>query len=133
MTGARRVKLQVFRIVTFVVLGAFFLGPIWAMFEFSTRGIGDNSPRTLDAWKSIVTYPDLVAGIVASLELALITSLGILVVLVPTMVWVRNPALLPSTSRSTPIRAVSPNATKSSTSCRVPCPGPPKNGGSATH
>jgi putative spermidine/putrescine transport system permease protein len=89
VTGARRVKLQVFRIVTFVVLGAFFLGPIWAMFEFSTRGIGDNSPRTLDAWKSIVTYPDLVAGIVASLELALITSLGILVVLVPTMVWVR--------------------------------------------
>jgi putative spermidine/putrescine transport system permease protein len=89
VTGARRVKLQVFRIVTFVVLGAFFLGPIWAMFEFSTRGVGDNSPRTLDAWKSIVTYPDLVAGIVASLELALITSLGILVVLVPTMVWVR--------------------------------------------
>jgi putative spermidine/putrescine transport system permease protein len=89
VTGSRRVKLQVFRVVTFVLLGAFFLGPIWAMFEFSTRGVGDNSPRTLDAWKSIGTYPDLVAGIVASLELAVITSIGILVVLVPTMVWVR--------------------------------------------
>ena len=89
MTGSRRTKLQVFRVVTFVLLGAFFLGPIWAMFEFSTRGVGESSPRTLDAWKSIVTYPDLVAGIVASLELAVITSIGILVVLVPTMVWVR--------------------------------------------
>jgi putative spermidine/putrescine transport system permease protein len=88
VTGSRRAKLQVFRVVTFVLLGAFFLGPIWAMFEFSTRGIGD-APRTLDAWKSIGTYPDLVAGIVASLELAVITSVGILVVLVPTMVWVR--------------------------------------------
>ena len=89
MTRSRRVKLQVFRVVTFVLLGAFFLGPIWAMFEFSTRGVGENSARTLDAWKSITTYPDLVAGIVASLELAVITSIGILVVLVPTMVWVR--------------------------------------------
>jgi putative spermidine/putrescine transport system permease protein len=89
VSRSRRTKLQVFRIVTFVLLGAFFLGPIWAMFEFSTRGVGENSPRTLDAWKSITTYPDLVAGIVASLELAVITSIGILVVLVPTMVWVR--------------------------------------------
>ncbi|HEY8803179.1 MAG TPA: ABC transporter permease subunit [Candidatus Dormibacteraeota bacterium] len=89
MSRSRRAKLQVFRVVTFVLLGAFFLGPIWAMFEFSTRGVGNNSPRTLDAWKAIVTFPDLVAGIVASLELAVITSIGILVVLVPTMVWVR--------------------------------------------
>ena len=89
MSRSRRARLQVFRVVTFVLLGAFFLGPIWAMFEFSTRGVGNNSQRTLDAWKAIATFPDLVAGIVASLELALITSLGILVVLVPTMVWVR--------------------------------------------
>jgi putative spermidine/putrescine transport system permease protein len=89
VSRSRRAKLQVFRVVTFVLLGAFFLGPIWAMFEFSTRGVGENSPRTLDAWKAIVTFPDLVAGIVASLQLAVITSIGILVVLVPTMVWVR--------------------------------------------
>jgi len=89
VSRSRRAKLQVFRVVTFVLLGAFFLGPIWFMFEFSTRGIGENSPRTLDAWKAIGTYPDLVAGIVASLQLAVITSIGVLVVLVPTMVWVR--------------------------------------------
>ena len=34
---------------------------------------------------------------------------------VPTMVWVRSPALLPWISRSTPMSAVSPNATNNST------------------
>lgn len=88
MSRSRRVKLRAFRVVTFVIAGVFFLAPIWFMFEFSTRGVG-NAPRTLDSWKAIGTYPDLVAGIVASLELAVITSIGVLVVLVPTMVWVR--------------------------------------------
>lgn len=88
MSRSRRNKLQVFRVVVFVLAAVFFLSPIWFMFEFSTRGLGD-APRTLDSWKAIGTYPDLVAGIIASLELAVITSIGILVVLVPTMVWVR--------------------------------------------
>jgi putative spermidine/putrescine transport system permease protein len=89
VSRSRAAKLRVFRVVTFILAGTFFLGPIWFMFEFSTRGNSDSAPRTLDAWKAIGTYPDLVAGIVASLELAAITSIGILVVLVPTMVWVR--------------------------------------------
>jgi len=84
----RRARLQVFRIVTFLLFGTFFVAPIYGMFEFSTRGNGD-APRTLDNWKAIATYPDMVAGIVNSLELAAITSIAILVVLVPTMVWVR--------------------------------------------
>jgi len=89
VSRSRRAKLQVFRIVTFAIAFVFFLGPIWFMFEFSTRGNGVDAARTLDAWQAIGTYPDLVAGIVASLELAVITSIGILAVLVPTMVWVR--------------------------------------------
>ncbi len=88
MSRSRRNKLQVFRVVVFVLAAVFFLAPIWFMFEFSTRGVGTAS-RTLDSWKAIGTYPELVSGIVASLELAVITSIGILVVLVPTMVWVR--------------------------------------------
>jgi putative spermidine/putrescine transport system permease protein len=88
MIKGRKAKLQVFRVVTFILFGAFFIVPIYAMFEFSTRGNGD-APRTLDNWKAIGTYPDMVAGIVNSLELAAITSIAILIVLVPTMVWVR--------------------------------------------
>jgi putative spermidine/putrescine transport system permease protein len=75
--------------VVLVLLGAFFLVPVGAMLEFSTRGVGQGAPRTLAAWQSIVTYPDLTAAILASLELAAITCVVMLVLLVPTMVWVR--------------------------------------------
>jgi len=80
MSRNRRLKLQIFRVAVFVVLGAFFLIPIGAMFEFSTRGVTEDAPRTLNAWLTIAQTPDLVAAILASLGLA---------VLVPTMIWVR--------------------------------------------
>ncbi len=87
---SRRVKVQVFRIVVFGVAAIFFLVPIFAMLEFSTRsGANFTSPRTLTFWKQIFDYPDLVAAITASLQLAAITSIAMLVLLVPTMVWVR--------------------------------------------
>jgi putative spermidine/putrescine transport system permease protein len=86
---SRRLKLQVFRVVVFVLMGAFFLVPIGAMFEFSTRGVGEGAARTLVSWTTIATYPTLVAAIVASLELAAITSVAMLLLLLPTMVWVR--------------------------------------------
>ena len=89
MTRSRRLKLQLFRITIFIVLGAFFLVPIGAMLEFSTRGNAINAPRNLDAWKNIVQTPELVSAITASLELAVITCLAMLVLLLPTMVWVR--------------------------------------------
>jgi putative spermidine/putrescine transport system permease protein len=89
MSRSRRRNLRIFRAAVFIVLGAFFLVPIGAMFEFSTRGIGIDAPRTLTAWTSIGTYPDLVAGIEASLQLAAITSAAMLLLLVPTMFWVR--------------------------------------------
>ncbi len=89
MTRSRRFKLQLFRITVFIVLGAFFLVPIGAMLEFSTRGNAIDAPRNLDAWKNIVQTPELVSAITASLELAVITCLAMLVLLLPTMVWVR--------------------------------------------
>jgi putative spermidine/putrescine transport system permease protein len=89
MIRARRLKLQIFRITVFMVLGAFFLVPIGAMFEFSTRGQDVSSPRTLDAWNAIVHVPELVQAVGASLQLAAITSIAMLILLLPTMVWVR--------------------------------------------
>src|SRR5438309_2346762 len=91
----RRIKLQVFRIVVFALAAVFFLIPLAAMVEFSTRGI--NGERTLEYWTSIVQYPDMIKAIVASVQLALITSVAMLVLLVPTMVWVR--LKLPQLSR----------------------------------
>jgi putative spermidine/putrescine transport system permease protein len=89
VSRSRRRNLQIFRIAVFVVLGAFFLVPIGAMFEFSTRGNSVTAPRTLDAWTAIVRVPDLTQAITVSLELAVITSVAMLVLLLPTMVWVR--------------------------------------------
>lgn len=89
MSKSRRFRLQVFRMVVFAVMGAFFLVPMFAMFEFSTRGNSVTAPRTLDAWTAIPTIPGLVQAITASLELAAITSIAMLVLILPTMVWVR--------------------------------------------
>lgn len=89
MTRARRLRLRVFRIIVLVLGGAFFLVPIGAMFEFSTRGNHVGAPRTLDAWTTIVTYPDLLGAIRDSLGLAAITSVAMVVLLLPTMIWVR--------------------------------------------
>ena len=68
--------------------------PLVAMLEFSTRGVG--GVRTLDAWLAIGANPDLLAAIWVSLKLAALTVVTMLVLLVPTMVWVqlRVPALL---------------------------------------
>ncbi len=89
MIRARRRRLQIFRAVVLILLGAFFLLPIGAMFEFSTRGNTVDAPRTLSYWASIFTFPDLVQAMIASLELAAITALAMLLLLVPTMIWIR--------------------------------------------
>jgi putative spermidine/putrescine transport system permease protein len=87
--ASSRRRLDVFRIGVFIAAALFFLVPIAAMFEFSTRGTGIGAPRTLSYWRAIPADPNLRAAIVVSLELAVITSIAALVLLVPTMVWVK--------------------------------------------
>jgi putative spermidine/putrescine transport system permease protein len=89
MQRSRRRRLRIFRWVVLLVVGAFFLAPLAAMLEFSTRGNAINAPRTLEGWTLIGQTPGLVKGIVVSLELAVITPVAMLVLLLPTMVWVR--------------------------------------------
>jgi putative spermidine/putrescine transport system permease protein len=57
------------------------------MAEFSTRG--PNGTRSLASWSGIVDDPDLVEAILVSVQLALAASLVVLVLLVPTMTWIR--------------------------------------------
>jgi putative spermidine/putrescine transport system permease protein len=97
VSRSRRLKLRIFRIAVFLVMGAFFLVPIGSMLEFSTRGNSTTAPRTLEAWAAIVKVPELALAISNSLQLAAITSIAMLVLLVPTMVWVR--LRLPQLSR----------------------------------
>ncbi len=84
----RRTRLRVFRVLVLVVTGAFFGVPLLAMLDFSTR-IFTGSGRTWAAWALLVTDPILRGSIIASLVLSLLTVVGMLVLLVPTMIWVR--------------------------------------------
>ncbi|MFE2751856.1 ABC transporter permease [Actinosynnema sp. NPDC059335] len=75
------------RSAVLVVLGVYFLVPLVAMAEFSTRGAGGT--RSLASWSGIVEDRDLVAAILVSVQLAVLSSLLVLLLLVPTMTWTR--------------------------------------------
>ncbi len=93
MQAGRRRRLNLFRYVVFTVFGLFFLVPLLAMARFSLEG-ATLGTWSLSAWKQIASYqnsgiPPLMSAIEITLELAVITSVVMLVLLVPTMVWVR--------------------------------------------
>ncbi len=83
--GSGRRRATVWRFVLLLGFGVFFLVPLVAMLEFSTRGA---TGRSFAAWRAIVRDPDLVGAITISLELAALTVLGMLVLLVPVATWV---------------------------------------------
>jgi len=93
MQSRRRRRLNAFRYVVFTVFGLFFVLPLLAMARFSLEGakLGTWSGT---AWKQIASYqntgiPPLSSAIEVTLELAVITSVVTLVLLVPTMIWIR--------------------------------------------
>ena len=85
----RRRRQRVLRWVVLAVLGAFFVLPLVAMVEFTTRGDQDTWRLLVDWPRLSRTYPALADGIVASLGQAGLTALLMLVLLVPTAIWVR--------------------------------------------
>ena len=73
------------RIAILLIVFGYLLLPLVAMVEFSTRG--DYGSRSLASFAAILDYPDLIDAIVTSLEIAVLTVFGMLLLLVPTMVW----------------------------------------------
>ncbi|MFN8631940.1 MAG: ABC transporter permease subunit [Chloroflexota bacterium] len=74
-----------------VVLGWLVL-PLFSMLEFATRGTIEPGTkrvltRNLDYFAAIFSNDKIVGGIVTSLEIAVLTVVGMLLLLVPTMVW----------------------------------------------
>ena len=69
---SRRRKQRVLRIVVLVIVGAFFVIPLWSMFKFSikdTTGVG-----TWSAWHALIYEAALRSAIKTSLELAFLTA-----------------------------------------------------------
>ncbi|MBA8793777.1 putative spermidine/putrescine transport system permease protein [Friedmanniella endophytica] len=85
---AARARLTTFRVVVLVLVGLFFLVPLLSMLDFSTRNF-TGTGRTGAAWALLVTDPLLRGSIITSLVLAVLTVVLMLVLLVPTMIWVR--------------------------------------------
>jgi len=85
---AAALRLQLFRVVVLVLCGAFFLVPLLAMLGFSTRNYSGEG-RVWTAWGLLFKDPILRGSIVTSLVLSLLTVLAMLVLLVPTLIWVR--------------------------------------------
>jgi putative spermidine/putrescine transport system permease protein len=89
LTARRARRQRAFRWTVLLVLGVFFLLPLFAMVEFTTRD-GGGTWRLLVDWPQLsATYPALSDGIIASLGQAALTALLMLVLLVPTAIWVR--------------------------------------------
>jgi putative spermidine/putrescine transport system permease protein len=91
LRARRRRRQNAFRYVVFTVFGLFFLLPLLAMLRFSLEGSTGGS-WSLSAWGQIASYagpPPLLSGVEITLELAVITCLVMLVLLVPTVIWVR--------------------------------------------
>jgi putative spermidine/putrescine transport system permease protein len=88
MQSRRRRRLNAFRYVVFALFSVFFLLPLLAMVRFSLEG---SKPGTwsVTAWKQIPSFPGLLSAVEITLELAVLTCLVVLVLLVPTMIWIR--------------------------------------------
>jgi len=92
--AARGRRQTTFRRVVVGSIGLFFALPLLGMVEFTTRGAG--GARSLHTWATLfdvaaidADYPALKTGIVSSAGLVLLTVAIMLVLLVPTMTWVR--------------------------------------------
>lgn len=93
MQVRRRRRLNVFRYVVFTLFGLFFIVPLLAMARFSLEG-SKLGTWSLTAWRQIASFqnsgiPPLISSIEITLELAVITCVIVLVLLVPTMIWIR--------------------------------------------
>jgi putative spermidine/putrescine transport system permease protein len=93
MQVRRRRRLNAFRYVVFTLFGLFFIVPLLAMARFSLEG-SKLGTWSLTAWRQIASFqnsgiPPLISSIEITLELALITCVLVLLLLVPTMIWIR--------------------------------------------
>jgi putative spermidine/putrescine transport system permease protein len=88
MQRSRRRRLNAFRYVVFTLFGLFIVLPLLALARFSLEG-SKLGTWSVAAWTQIVSYPGLASAVELTLELAVITSLAMLVLLLPTMIWIK--------------------------------------------
>ena len=82
-------KVKSWRLTIIIFVGMYLLLPLYSMLDFSTKPFTFfQKGRTLAAWKIIPSQPDLGIAIFRSLISAAIVMTLILILIVPTVVWV---------------------------------------------
>lgn len=90
-----RNRQRIFRTAVIGAVLVFFALPLIGMLDYTTKDVNTGA-RTLQTWRTLADvskindqYPNLVTGLVNSVGLAIITPIVMLLILVPTMTWVR--------------------------------------------
>ncbi|MDP3894250.1 ABC transporter permease [Nocardioides sp.] len=79
---------RVVRGTLMLLFAVFFVLPLVALLDFSTKRPGVDG-RTGEPWRGLLEHPTMSSAIMTSLLLALFTVVLMVVLLVPTMIWVR--------------------------------------------
>jgi putative spermidine/putrescine transport system permease protein len=93
LRGSRQTRRNVVRYVIFAAFGFFFLVPLLATLRFSLYSPTAAKGWSFSAWTSIPTYvvpggEPLLSTVEITLEIAAITAALILLLVLPTMIWV---------------------------------------------
>jgi putative spermidine/putrescine transport system permease protein len=83
----RRGRPQIWRIVIFVLAGIFFLVPLAAAFKYSLQQ--DSGGYGFANYGEIIHNTEVRSPLVTSLEIAVISAAIVIVLMLPTVVWVR--------------------------------------------
>jgi putative spermidine/putrescine transport system permease protein len=97
MQAGRKRRLNLFRYVVLTIFGLFFVIPLAGTLRFSLQGAKPGS-FSLAGWREIASTAGLPGAIGMQLLLAGITCAAVVVLLLPTMIWIR--LKVPGLSRS---------------------------------
>ena len=84
---ARRGRPQVWRIAVFLLAGIFFLVPLGAAFKYSLQQ--DKGGYGFANYGEVIHNPTVRSPLVTSLEIAVISAAIVILLVLPTVVWVR--------------------------------------------
>ena len=85
----RNMRLRIWKSAIIAVVSIYLLVPLYSMLDFSTKPFGIlHKGRNLASWAVIPKQPDITIALTRSMIMAVIVMFLILVLIVPTVVWV---------------------------------------------
>lgn len=79
---------KIFKYLIITLTALYLAAPLYGMFDFSTKPLGNEGGRTLRAWKAIGNQEDITSSLSVTFAIAIIVMLLIFLLVVPTVIWV---------------------------------------------